>query len=150
MPCRSCWKTDTEALSKQPIISRAVSSSGVLRRSRISEQKISGQVRDIARRVKGKKEYSSEEVRFAEEAIMGAIMGQSSASRLQPPLKSSVTHSKREKPIPLHIEVVRGDVTQIKAPVVVVGHYKGVAPVNAEGAIDKALGIGLPAPAGRG
>ena len=130
----------TEALSKQPIISRAVSSSGVLRRSRISEQKISGQVRDIARRVKGKKEYSSEEVRFAEEAIMGAIMGQSSASRLQSPLKSSVTHSKREKPIPLHIEVVRGDVTQIKAPVVVVGHYKGVAPVNAEGAIDKALG----------
>jgi pimeloyl-ACP methyl ester carboxylesterase len=133
-------KGHTEALSKQPIISRSLPSTGFQRRNRMTEQKISGQLRDISLRVKGKKKYSSDEVRFAEEAILRAVMGQSKVSILKPSQKSSEDHSKRVKPMPLHIEVVRGDVTQIKTPVLVVGHYKGVSPVNAEGAIDKALG----------
>ena len=45
-----------------------------------------------------------------------------------------------ERALPLHIEVVRGDVPQMRSPVVVIGHYQDVAPVSAEGAIDKAMG----------
>lgn len=42
-------------------------------------------------------------------------------------------------PVKLTIEVVRSDVTKIKAPVVVIGNYKGVAPASAQAEIDKAL-----------
>jgi len=132
-------KGNTEALSKEPIVSRSLPIRGFQRRNRITEQNISDQLRDISLRVKEKKKYSSEEVRFVEEVILRAVLGQSTTSRLKPFQKSSENHSKRVKPIPLHIEVIRGDVTQIKAPVLVVGHYKGVVPANAEEAIDKAL-----------
>jgi pimeloyl-ACP methyl ester carboxylesterase len=133
-------KGHTEALSKRPIISRSLPSTGFQRRNRMNEQKICDRLRDISLRVKGEKKYSSEEVRFAEETILRAVMGHGNAPILKPSKKSREDYSKRVKLMPLHIEVVRGDVTQIKAPVLVVGHYKRVAPVNAEGAIDKALG----------
>ena len=40
---------------------------------------------------------------------------------------------------PLRVGVRFGDVTKVKAPLVVVGHYRGVEPVNAIGAIDAAM-----------
>ncbi|HJQ69300.1 MAG TPA: CHAT domain-containing protein [Blastocatellia bacterium] len=42
--------------------------------------------------------------------------------------------------VQLQVQVVRGDITQVEAPVVVVGHYKGVAPIKAVGALDAAMG----------
>jgi hypothetical protein len=36
--------------------------------------------------------------------------------------------------------MVLGDITQVEAPVVVVGHYKGVPPIKAVGALDTAMG----------
>jgi hypothetical protein len=42
-------------------------------------------------------------------------------------------------PFALDVGVRFGDITQVKAPVVVVGHYRGIQPVNAIGAIDEAL-----------
>ena len=38
------------------------------------------------------------------------------------------------------IQMIRGDITHVEAPVVVVGHYKGVPPIKAVGALDAALG----------
>jgi hypothetical protein len=40
----------------------------------------------------------------------------------------------------LNIQMVLGDITQVEAPVVVVGHYKGVPPIKAVGALDTAMG----------
>ena len=42
--------------------------------------------------------------------------------------------------VQLRIQMVRGDITLVEAPVVVVGHYKGVAPIKAVGALDRAMG----------
>ena len=39
----------------------------------------------------------------------------------------------------IRIQLVRDDITKVKAPVVVVGHYKGVAPIRAVGALDAAM-----------
>ncbi|HEX5731760.1 MAG TPA: CHAT domain-containing protein [Blastocatellia bacterium] len=39
----------------------------------------------------------------------------------------------------LRVKIARADITQIAVPVVVVGHYKGVAPIRAVGALDAAM-----------
>ena len=44
-----------------------------------------------------------------------------------------------QAPISLNVEVVHGDIRDIKAPTVVAGHYRGVPPVRAVGALDQAL-----------
>ncbi|MBN1662759.1 MAG: CHAT domain-containing protein [Deltaproteobacteria bacterium] len=129
----------TDALPIQPVISRSLPSSGIYRINRASEESISRQLGDISLRVKGKKECSPDDVRFAEEALLRAATGQRPSSRPKASKETGKDRFQKQKPLPLHIDVVRGDVTQIKAPVLVVGHYKGAAPVNAEGALDKAL-----------
>lgn len=40
----------------------------------------------------------------------------------------------------LRVQMLRADITQVPSPVVVVGHYKGVAPIKAVGALDAAMG----------
>jgi hypothetical protein len=42
--------------------------------------------------------------------------------------------------VQLRIQMLRADITQVASPVVVVGHYKGVAPIKAVGALDAAMG----------
>jgi len=42
-------------------------------------------------------------------------------------------------PITLNVEVVHGDIRDIKTSAVVVGHYRGLPPVRAVGALDQAL-----------
>ena len=44
-----------------------------------------------------------------------------------------------EHRIPLQVTLTQGDITQVAAPIVMAGHYKGVAPIAAVGALDKAL-----------
>ncbi|MGB9182095.1 MAG: CHAT domain-containing protein [Pyrinomonadaceae bacterium] len=43
------------------------------------------------------------------------------------------------KSVDLKVTLVKGDITQVVTPVVVVGHYKGIAPIRAVGALDKAM-----------
>ncbi|MGB9005229.1 MAG: CHAT domain-containing protein [Candidatus Aminicenantales bacterium] len=128
----------TSVLSDKPIVSRAVAPAGYRRRNLILDQNIGKEVRDIALRTV-KKESKPEEVRFVEEAIMRSIIGRNQAVGALPSAKEMKVPRGPKKTMKLAIEVVRGDVTQIKAPVVMIGHYQGVAPVSAEGAIDKAL-----------
>jgi hypothetical protein len=69
-----------------------------------------------------------------------------------PPASREVTDSVRAKtygdrkkyrpkhaPVSLKVELVHGDIRDIKTPAVVVGHYKGLPPVRAVGALDQAL-----------
>ena len=47
----------------------------------------------------------------------------------------------RSRPVvPLRVRLEAGDVREVKAPAIVVGHYRGVEPVNAIGALDERLG----------
>jgi pimeloyl-ACP methyl ester carboxylesterase len=131
-------KGETRALPQAPIVSRAAPPSGLQRLSRTREQETGRQLREISLRLKDKKEIRDEELRFVEETIRSAAMAQ--AQRLEKPLRQEERKSLRhEKQVPFLVEVVRGDVTQVKTPLLAIGHYKGVAPVNAEGAIDKTL-----------
>ena len=128
----------TSVLSDKPIVSRAIVPAGYQRRNLIRDQNLGKQVREITRRT-AKKESLPEEVRFAEETIMRSIMGRARPAGVWPAAREMKAPRGPKKNLKLVLEVVRGDVTQIEAPVVVIGHYQGVAPVSAEGAIDKAL-----------
>jgi hypothetical protein len=41
--------------------------------------------------------------------------------------------------VPFRVTLVRGDIAMVQAPVIVAGLYKGIAPINAVGALDEAL-----------
>ena len=61
---------------------------------------------------------------------------------INPPEKKETAASdgnQVDKRIPLKITLVQGDIKRLKVPIIVVGHYKGVAPINAVGVIDEAL-----------
>lgn len=131
----------TDILSPSPTIARPLPHGGLRRGSRIAEQRSCDWLREIGVRVRDGERCSSEEVRFAEETILRAAMGKGKTRPIPASRKVGRGRSSRMKPIPLGIELVRGDVTRVKAPVVVVGHYRGIPPVNAEGAIDKAMGF---------
>ncbi len=95
------------------------------------------------RNVTSESQLSDEEKRFAEEAIIKAALGSSSRSMPRPPSEHTPVRAKSAAPnqLPLlQVTVKFGDVAEIAAPVVVVGHYRGVLPTNAIGAIDKKLG----------
>ena len=99
--------------------------------------------RIASRNVTSESQLSEEEKRFAEEAIIKAALGSSSRSMPRPPVKPAPvrakTGAKSQLPV-LQVSVRFGDVAEIAAPAVVVGHYRGVLPTNAIGAIDKKLG----------
>lgn len=56
-----------------------------------------------------------------------------------PTSRTRTTQESGQVPITLKIEVVYGDIRDIKAPAVVAGHYRGVPPIRAVGALDQAL-----------
>jgi hypothetical protein len=130
----------TAILSDRPILSRGIRPEGSPWRRPPGEQDLGERLKALSEGAKEKK-VSAAELRFAEETIMGSVMGQDRAAPSGPAADGRRKPPGRGKPIPLHIEAVRADVTQVEAPVVVVGHYKGGAPVSAEGEIDKALGF---------
>jgi pimeloyl-ACP methyl ester carboxylesterase len=82
-------------------------------------------------------QVTSRELRLAEETLTRVAVGGSKSGPIHPEKVPRAT-SVRTKPR-TSIGVAWGDVTKAKAPVVVVGHYKGVTPVNAIGAIDHRL-----------
>ncbi len=99
--------------------------------------------RIASRNVTSESQLSDEEKRFAEEAIIKAALGSSTRSMPRPPAAHPPSRTKTGTPsqLPrLQVAIKFGDVVEVAAPVVVVGHYRGVVPTNAIGAIDKKLG----------
>lgn len=100
-------------------------------------------VADKAKQAGGPHALTPEDEQIAADALVKAALGTSSRSLPQsiataprPPVARRTTSG---APVALDVGVRFGDVTRIKAPVVVVGHYRGIPPVNAIGAIDEAL-----------
>lgn len=95
------------------------------------------------REITDESELTEEEKRVAEEAIIKAALGSSKRS-----LPQSTVEPPRERakpatlgvPIKLEVGVKLADICDVKAPVIVVGHFRGVRPINAIGAIDARLG----------
>ena len=131
-------KDRTSALPDRPMVSRAIRAEGAQWKRPVNEHQRGDLLKGISERT-ARKQALPEEVRFAEETIMRAILGQDPPAGERPAYEGKNKPRRQKKAMPLHIEVVRGDVTQVEAPVIGIGHYKGVAPVSAEGQIDKAL-----------
>jgi len=120
----------TASLAEHAPIARVVYADGMRWRRSIGEQHLSNEVEAIARR-STQDQASPDEVRIAEETIMRAIMGQSQPPKQLTRLEESKARSQEHRRVRLRLEVVLGDITHIPAPVVVVGHYKGIPPVQA-------------------
>jgi len=82
--------------------------------------------------------FTDEEARFAEDAIVKAALG-SRGQPSQPILVQPTSPVVRAQVKPIHVTLLQADITEVKAPLVVVGHYKGVPPTRAVGAIDRKL-----------
>ena len=83
--------------------------------------------------------FTDDEARFAEDAIVKAALGgrgrpsqQIAVQPMSPALRAQIK--------PINVTLLKGDITEVEAPLVVVGHYKGVPPTRAVGAIDHKLG----------
>jgi pimeloyl-ACP methyl ester carboxylesterase len=132
----------TTALSTRAVVSRALFAAGGHWQRSMGEHQTGADLERIARREKENR-ADPEERRAAEETLMRAVMGETNPERSLEQMKEKKGREAAAaggERVRLHIEVVKGDITQISVPVVVVGHYKGVAPINAIGALDKALG----------
>jgi pimeloyl-ACP methyl ester carboxylesterase len=94
------------------------------------------------RQIDSEDDLTEDEKRVAEQAVIKAALG--SSVRSLP--TAAVEPPRRAKPAtfgePVTIEATTrfGDITEIKTPLVVVGHFRGVRPSNAIGAIDAKLG----------
>ena len=137
----------TGALATEPVAARAVRSVISSRVRAVQDREDAEQISQIAEETKANRSSAAER-RRAEALLRQAIMAQA------PPVSRAVTDLAQAKtktdggrmkkrpaqtPISLNVEVVHGDIRDIKVPVVVVGHYRGVPPVRAVGALDQAL-----------
>ena len=93
----------------------------------------------------GPEGLTADDERVAADALVMAALGAGSRS-LRKPTGAAAAAARQARaaaplvsPVELEVGVRFGDVTEVKAPVLVVGHYRGVQPVNAIGAIDRAL-----------
>ena len=135
----------TSVLALQPVAARAVRSVTSARVRAVQDRQDAGRIRRIAEETEANDSTVADR-RRAEALLRQAVMAQApSTSRA---VTDSTEVSAREeqvekKPVQqslsLNIEVVHGDIRDIKAPAVVVGHYRGVPPVRAVGALDQAL-----------
>lgn len=134
----------TGALATEPVAARAVRALTSTRARAVQDRQDAEQIRRIAEETKAERSSTADR-RLAEALLRQAIMAQApSVSRTTTdtvPTVSRVRAAPRSvrEPIALKIEVVHGDIRDIKAPAVVAGHYRGVPPVRAVGALDQAL-----------
>ena len=139
----------TDELSTTLLRSRAVTVPKLRDYRTAADRRLMEELERIANKARGPEGPDSvtvEEQRFAADALVKAALG-TNARSLSKPLPGAAEASARARrdaagirPVDLELTVRFGDVTMVKAPVVVVGHYRGVQPVNAIGAIDRALG----------
>jgi len=135
----------TGALTTEPVAVRAVRSVTSARVRAVQDRQDAEQIRQIAEATKADRSTAAER-RRAEVLLRQAIMAQAPpVSRNATDGAATTTSGGRTKPalpqepIALKVEVIRGDIRDIKAPAVVVGHYRAVPPVRAVGALDEAL-----------
>lgn len=135
----------TEALATEPVAARSVRSVPSARVRAVQDRREAEQIRQIAEKTKADQSDAAQR-RWAEQLLRQAIMAQApSMSRtatdwsVAKPHGGSLTQRIPQKPLVLKIAVVHGDIRDVKAPAVVVGHYRGVPPVRAVGALDQAL-----------
>jgi pimeloyl-ACP methyl ester carboxylesterase len=134
----------TSILSTKPVVTRSAFVEGELWHRSIGEHQTGSDLEEIAKRAAAER-ITPDEQRAAEETLMRAVMGESRASKILDEIKEEKNQERVEDAhkgprTKLHVEVVKGDVRQVEAPVIAVGHYKGVAPINALGKLDEALG----------
>lgn len=137
----------TGALATEPVAARAVRSVISARVRAVQDREDAEQISQIAEETKANRSSAAER-RWAEALLRQAIMAQAPpASRAVTDLAQAKTKTDggrmknrpEQTPISLNVEVVHGDIRDIKVPVVVAGHYRGVPPVRAVGALDQAL-----------
>lgn len=128
----------TTVLATEKPVLRALVAEGTRWRRSIGDLQAESQVADIARRA-DRNQADSAELHAAEAALVGAIVGRDHAARPVAVLAETKRRTQPAPPVRLKLEIVRGDVTRIQTPLVVVGHYRGVKPINALGALDHAL-----------
>lgn len=137
----------TGVLATEPVAARKVRSVASARVRAVQDRQDAERIRRIAEEAEANRSTPAER-RLAENLLRQAIMTQA------PPASRTVTDSARAKaygermkqrriqtPIALNVEVVHGDIRDMKTSAVVVGHYRGVPPVRAVGALDQALGF---------
>lgn len=125
----------TDALPANPIPpKRALPAEARWHRS-MGEYLVESELEQIARRA-ASDQADAEEIRFAEEMLSRAVAGELRPARKPEPQPAAARPARRRS---LAVHVVCGDVTRVAAPVMVVGSYKGVQPVAALGALDRAL-----------
>jgi pimeloyl-ACP methyl ester carboxylesterase len=135
----------TGVLATEPVGARAVRSVTSARVRAVQDRQDAELIRRIAEATKANHSRPSER-RRVEDMLRQAIMAQApSASRTGTDVPEAKAHGvssqqrPARKPLVLRVEVVHGDIRDIKSPAVVVGHYRGVPPVRAVGALDQAL-----------
>lgn len=133
------------ALPTEPVTSRAIRALTSPRVRAVEDRQEAEQIRRIAEATKADRSNAAER-RRAEAMLRQAIMAQApSVPRAAPDATPAMTaadpanHRPARERISLNVDVMRGDIRDIKTPAVVVGHYRGVPPVRAVGALDEAL-----------
>ena len=112
------------------------------RKAEATHQAVRGsgtRVNEVAERAALRAAFTDDDARFAEDAIVKAALG----SRGQPSkqmTKKSVPSAVNARTKRINVTLLQADITEVVAPLVVVGHYKGVPPTRAVGAIDHKLG----------
>ena len=129
----------TNTLAASPPVLRALKPGAVRARHTVADQQLGNEVERIAQESRERR-ADPEEERVAEELIMQATQGQDQKTEHAAVLeKGRKTRERKKARRKLQIRVVLGDIARVAAPVIVCGHYKGVAPKRAEASLDKAL-----------
>ncbi len=135
----------TGALPMEPVAPRAVRALTSPRVRAVQDRQEAEQIRRIAEASQANRSSAAER-RLAEALLRQAIMDQTPpVSRSEPTALPAMTgdgpgaHTPVREALLLNVEIVRGDIRDVKSPAVVVGHYRGVPPVRAVGALDHAL-----------
>lgn len=95
-------------------------------------------IADAAQQRGGPEELSQEDLDLCEDAIIRAALG---SGRSSGPPKHLV---RPEQPAPgrrmdLQVQIQLADICDVKAPVICVGHYRGLTPIRGVGAVDARL-----------
>lgn len=135
----------TGVLASEPIAVREIRSVTSPRVRAVQDREDAEKIRRIAEKTEAARSTPAER-RLAEDLLRQAVMTQAppasrevTDSAQAQPAERRMKKSSMRRPISLKVEVVHGDIRDIKTPVVVAGHYRGVPPVRAVGALDEAL-----------
>ena len=84
-------------------------------------------------------QLSLADLSLGEDALIRASLGSGEGSRPAVPAKPRTGAATAARQVRLRVVPTLADVCDVKAPAVIVGHYRGMAPINAIGAIDRRL-----------